>query len=326
LSKKGILLVNLGTPDQATASAIRKYLSEFLMDKKVIGAPFLIRWILVNLIIIPLRLYKVVKKYQSIWMKQGSPLLVYSNSFFEKLKTKIDSTADVYIAMRYGDPSLESTLDKMRLNEIDEINLIPLYPQFAEATTGTAIDKVKSILHKKQWDPKLQTLYYFFDKQEYIEQSASLIKNSFELNLKSKLDSKWLLFSFHGLPESQIKQVQNPELCYRQQCLKTAELIAKKLELQQNEWSVSFQSRLGPTRWIGPSTAAEIKRIGLLSQEKPAHLFVHCPSFVVDCLETLEEIDIEAKKHYLKNGGKQFTYIPCLNDSESWVEAFRNFL
>lgn len=326
---KGILLVNLGSPESPTAKDVKPYLDEFLMDERVIDAPYLLRAFLVKGIILNTRPKKSAEAYKKIWWPEGSPLIVISQRLTKKVQQQID--IPVELAMRYGQPSIELGIDNLHKKGVTEILMIPLYPQYAMATTQTINVLAKDIITKKHPEIKLTSLPAFYNRPEYIEALAS----SIEKHLQTK-DYDHLLFSYHGVPQRHIKKSDITkghckmdksccstssaahEFCYRHQCLQTTESIAQKLGLDPNKYSNSFQSRLGPDKWLQPPTDKTINDLAVSGVRK---LLVVTPAFVADCLETLEEIAMEAKEEFLHRGGESFETIPCLNDDAKWVDA-----
>ncbi|MGE4349203.1 MAG: ferrochelatase [Candidatus Berkiella sp.] len=334
--KTGVLLINVGTPDNPDTASVRKYLAEFLMDKRVVSMPTLLRFCLVYGLILPFRSSKSAHAYQSVWDKnKGSPLLSISQAFAEKLQTHLGAEYVVALGMRYGNPSIASALDALLAQQVDKIIVAPLYPQYASATTSSALEAVFDGLKQQSIFPTLKTIDAFYYYQEYIQAKANVIRPF----LKEKWDS--ILFSYHGLPFAQVKQSEEntpancdknlacPTInkvnrnCYRAQCYQTTELLAKALGLAAGDYGVSFQSRVGKNRWIGPDTESALKT---LIQQGKKNVLVVCPSFVADCLETLEEIGLRAKELWLSLGGESLTAIPCLNDSPEWVASFAKII
>jgi ferrochelatase len=330
MGKKAVLLVNLGSPDSPSVSDVRRYLREFLMDKYVINKNFLLRFFLVNFIIIPFRVKNSAHAYASIWQKDGSPLIIISKLFFEKFKKK--SQYSVALGMRYGSMSIKKAVQILvhENPDLETIQLLPLYPHYAMASTKTVIEKTKEIL-KDYPGITLRAVESFYDNSAYIQCICNSIKTSVDL---AKIDH--VLFSYHGIPESHIYQsditkqhcLKNKEccltksdahrFCYRHQVTVTTELVAKELSLPKDLYSQSYQSRLGREPWLSPFTDYTIVE---LAKSGVKHLAVLCPAFVADCLETIEEIGMEAKEEFLENGGETFTLIPCLNDTDDWVNA-----
>jgi ferrochelatase len=332
MSKKGVLLINLGTPDNSDPASVRRYLKEFLNDPRVIDLPNYIRWGLVNLIILPLRYKKSALAYKQIWQPAGSPLLVNSRRLTAALSTKLGTDYQVELGMRYGNPSIPTALNA--LQHCDSLQLLPLFPQYSAAATGSAIEK--SLYHlTQQWNiPTLVSQKDFYQHPGFITAYANMIKNSIH---DQAVDL--LLFSYHGLPERHINKsdcqatcnhldacplIKESNLyCYRAQCYTTSRLLAEQLKITPDQYQVSFQSRLGQIPWIKPYTD---KLLSILRQKGVNNIAVACPSFVVDCLETLEEINIRARKQWTSLGGNQFTFIPCLNDSTLWVQTLAEML
>ncbi len=327
--KKGILLINLGTPDSAHAAAVRRYLRDFLLDYRVVSLNPLLRNLLVYGLILPFRSPKTAKAYQSIWTDEGSPLLVHSLQCAQKLKEKLPNHYNVELGMRYGSPSISSALDK--LGEVSELIILPLFPQYASATTGSVIEHIFTEL--KSWEviPTTKVIRDFYCHPAFIKAQAQQIKSHIS-------PGDFLLLSYHGLPEAQLSRIgcqcsanttptctMCPPInaCYRKQCIETTKLIQQEIAMDDNNISMSFQSRLGRTPWIKPYTDEMLIK---LRNQGVNDLAIACPSFVADCLETLEEIGIAAHESWQKLGGGRFTLIPCLNSDDLWVEALIEIL
>ncbi len=323
---KGILLGNLGTPQQPNKNEIAKYLKEFLMDPFVIDIHWLLRWILVNLIIIPLRLRRLVKAYQSIWTKKGSPLLYYSNEQKKALEKTLK--IPVALAMNYGEPNIQNAIEKLQQQGVNEIICFLLYPHYALSSYEAMRQKVLRVCSKY---PNIYLKFspVFYNHKTYIKALSSLIKKC----LPKSYDH--ILFSYHGIPEKHIKKVDKTGLCkinqnccenllvphdtcYRAQVIKTTKLTASQLNLTESKYSISFQSRLGATPWLKPFTDHIIPK---LAEKGIKNLVVVCPSFTSDCLETLEEIGIRARKSFIESGGHQMYLLPCLNNDPQWIQA-----
>lgn len=327
--KTGILLINLGTPDNCDPKSVRRYLREFLSDPYVIDLPFLVRFILLNLIILPTRPKQSAKAYQEIWTEEGSPLLLHSVALKNKLQAKVGDAYKVALGMRYGNPSIADALEE--LENINNIIVLPLYPQYSKATTESSIQKVKQVLKQRKQQAKLHIIKDFYKESAFIDAQVELIKQA------QLPQDHFILFSYHGLPERQlIKDGCNPicqgacqydnnfpQSCYRKQCYKTTEEIAQKLQLKSSQYTTAFQSRLGKTPWIQPYTDQSLE---VLSKQGIKNLCVVCPSFTADCLETLEEIGLQAKEQWLSLGGQSFSLIPCVNSSETWVNGLQSML
>jgi ferrochelatase len=331
-SKTGVLLINLGTPDSAKPSSVRAYLKQFLNDPRVIDLPKLVRYVLVNGVIIPFRYKKSAHAYQQVWTKAGSPLLTNSQELITALRDEMGIAYQVELGMRYGNPSIESAVDKLK--NCSKIIAVPLFPQYSSAATGSAIEEFLRTLGK-QWNiPDISVKRDFFNHPGFINAYAQLIKD----HLKSKQNNT-LIFSYHGLPERHIEKSDcrskcsrlNPcppvdelnTFCYRAQCYETSRLIAKELNLSADDYIVCFQSRLGRTPWIKPYTDIVLTE---LREKKIENIAIVCPSFVSDCLETLEEINLRAREQWLALKGKEFTFIPCLNHHPLWVKGLAGMI
>ncbi len=322
--KKGVLLVNLGTPEQPTVSAVRKYLKQFLLDRRVVSLPSVARKLLVYGIILPFRPYKTVKKYQKIWTENGSPLLAHSKLCAKLLAEKTSEHTNIVLGMRYGEPSLKSAIQL--LNHVDELIVIPLFPQYASATTGSIIEYIFNELKQENIFPNIRIIRDFYTNPQFIRAQTQIIQEHIR-------PTDHLLLSYHGLPERQLKQTGCPcdldaknrclfpsslTACYRRQCIETTDLIKKELHRTHGTITMAFQSRLGKTPWIKPYTDDSLR---ILRQKGIKDLAICCPSFVADCLETLEEIGLEAKALWSELGGNRFTLIPCVNTHQLWIDA-----
>jgi protoporphyrin/coproporphyrin ferrochelatase len=331
-SKIGVLLINLGTPDNCDPKSVYTYLKQFLNDPRVIDLPTVIRYFLVNWVIIPFRYKQSAHAYQEIWGTKGSPLLTNSQDLVSAVQKEFDSSVQIELGMRYGNPSIESAFNALK--DCQKIIAIPLFPQYSSAATGSATEELLRVLGA-QWNiPEISVKRDFFNNAHFIAAYARIIKE--HLNNK-KIDT--LIFSFHGLPERHIdksachsacsraescpKPDQLNTFCYRAQCYETSRLIAKQLELSPSKYVVSFQSRLGKTPWVKPYTDLVLED---LRQKKVEHIAIVCPSFVADCLETLEEINIRARAQWLELGGGDFVFIPCLNSHPIWVKGLINMI
>ena len=302
---KGVLIINLGTPDNLELPSIKKYLKEFLSDSYVVDIPTIIRKILVNFIIVPFRSRKTQEAYKSIWTKNGSPLIINTNLIKEKLGQKIEYPVEM--AMRYQNPSIEKGLISLEEKGCKEIIVLPLYPHYAEATSLTTKLKVKDVKDKLDLDLKLSFLDEFYNEDGYIE---SLSK---QINSHLNDDVDFLLFSYHGIPKRQNVRT-NPT--YEEQVKLASKLCAERLDLKDDQWGVAFQSRIGPG-WLQPFTDKVLENLPKNGIKKIA---VVCPSFVADNLETLEEINIEARETFIEAGGEKFVFIPCLNNDDNWID------
>lgn len=332
MSRTGVLLINLGTPDGCNSLSVYRYLTAFLNDPRVVDLPAVVRWILVNLFVVPFRYKNSVRAYQKIWTSAGSPLLTNSRALTDVLNQQLGDAFQVEVGMRYGNPSIKSALAK--LTHCEKIVVIPLFPQYSSAASGSAIEKFLTLI-KSQWNiPKFYIQKDFFNHPDYIEAYASTIRASLQ-DKKSNL----ILFSYHGLPERHISKSTCkakcsrlqpcPELtdlnsaCYRAQCYETSRLLAKQLALDVTQYQVTFQSRLGRTPWIKPYTDLIFSE---LIEKNIRDIAIVCPSFVVDCLETLEEINIRAREQWKALGGNAFIFIPCLNTHPTWVSGLKSMI
>jgi ferrochelatase len=311
MKKIGIMLSNIGTPDAPTPKAVRRYLKEFLSDKRVIELPRILWQPILRMIILNFRPRKSAALYKKIWRTNGSPLLTYTREtaqLLEKsLRNKMDDNIFVSVGMSYGNPSIESTLDEFRSKGIDHYLILPLFPQYSATSTASVLDAVNNIIKKWRHLPAIRTVTQYADNEYYIKAISQSIKT--HQNAKGK---KHLLFSFHSIPQKYADK-GDP---YQQQCQLTAKLVAEDLQLAPSEWSVSFQSRLGPAKWLTPYTE---KVLEAMPHQGIQDLQVVCPGFSVDCLETLEEIAIRGKEQFLESGGKTFEYIPALNCTHAHI-------
>ena len=332
--KKGVLLVNLGSPDSPELKDVKKYLGEFLMDERVIDIPFAARTLLVKGIILKTRPKASAAAYKKIWWEEGSPLIVLSQRLQSKIQKQLD--VPVALAMRYGRMTIKKGLQELVDKGVDEVLLFPLYPQFAMATTETITVLAEEI--RQQYFPnlKIESVPAFYNKPDYIEVLSNSIKNYLE-----DKNYEHILFSYHGVPERHIRKsditkshckidgscCETPskahEFCYRHQCYEVTRLVAEKLAFKQGESSTSFQSRLGFDPWLLPYTDRTIERLG---KKGIKNMAIVTPAFVSDCLETLEEIAMEGQEIFHEMGGKGFTAIPCLNDDDEFVNLLSKWI
>lgn len=333
MPRKGVLLVNLGSPDSPEAADVKVYLREFLMDKYVIDMPYLLRKLIVEGFILPKRPQKSAEAYQTIWSAQGSPLIATSKSVQRQVKERLDMP--LVLAMRYGNPSIQAGLRELIETEtVDDILVIPLYAVYSMATVKSVEEKTRKELKGFSKNVKLTVLPPFYSETSYLDALAASAKESLEW------DYDHLLFSFHGLPERHLKKVDptgghclNVEdccaksspahaTCYRHQVLHIANALVERLKIPEGKYSVAFQSRLGVDSWLKPSTANELVRLAETGTKK---LAVYCPAFVSDCLETLEEIAIQGKETFIEAGGEDLRHIPCMNDHPAWIKTLSEF-
>lgn len=326
--KNGLLLINLGTPNSPKPSDVRRYLAEFLTDQRVITLPAPLRYLLVYGLILPFRPKRSAHAYQKIWTTKGSPLLLHSENFLHKLQLKLGDHWKVALGMRYGAPNLDSALDS--LSDCKQITILPLFPQYSSAATGSAVAKALTILSSKTNIPPMKLIRDFHQYKGFIRAQAQKITPFLP-------ESDFILFSYHGVPEHHLLQNECKLLCksscapespgnascYRAQCKRTTELLAAELNLSKGQFGMSFQSRLGRTPWITPYTDQQLE---LLAGQGVKRLAIACPSFVADCLETLEEIGIRAREQWQALGGEKLFLVPCVNDSDDWIESIANFI
>lgn len=312
-ARSAVLLVNLGTPDAATAPALRRYLAQFLSDPRVVEIPRLAWWPILHGIILRTRPAKSAAKYASIWKPEGSPLAVWTARQAEALGAALAERGhDLLVrhAMRYGNPSIAAVLDRLRAEGATRVLVLPLYPQYAAATTASVADGVMQWAQKVRRQPELRFVGEYHDDSGYIDALAASVNAHWQAHGRGDR----LLLSFHGLPHRSLL-LGDPYHC---QCHKTARLLAQRLDLADGAMTVTFQSRFGKARWLEPYTEPTLRALAASGVKR---LDVMCPGFPVDCLETLEEIAIEGRAAFLGAGGAEFHYIPCLNDRPDWTQA-----
>lgn len=315
----GILLVNLGTPDAPTAAAVRPYLKEFLSDPRVVEIPKAIWWLILNGIILNVRPKKSAAKYATVWMKEGSPLRVYTEKQATLLQGYLGERTHtpfvVDYAMSYGNPSIASVMQKLKAQNCTRILVVPMYPQYAASSTATVFDRVFAAVQEMRNTPAIRTIKHFHDDAGYIKALAANINHYWMKNGRPEK----LLMSFHGVPQYTLDK-GDPYHC---ECHKTGRLLAKELGLQKDQYVVSFQSRFGKAEWIKPYTTATLLELGKAHTKR---VDVVCPGFTADCLETLEEIAQEGKEDFQHAGGGEYHYIPCLNDNDAWIHALTDLV
>ncbi len=312
--RTGILLVNLGTPEAPTAPALRRYLKQFLWDPRVVEIPRPVWWLILNGIILNTRPAKSAKKYAAVWMTEGSPLKVHTESMTKLLKGYLldQGHPDLVVAwaMRYGQPSIGKTLDELRAAGCQRILVLPLYPQYAASTTASVMDDVARSMLAWRNLPELRFVRNFPGNTAYINALAASVREHWQA--RGRPDQ--LVISFHGLPKRSLEQ-GDPYFC---ECHKTGRLLAQALGLTAEQYRITFQSRFGAAEWLQPYTQPTLEALG---KEGVGRVDVICPGFVADCLETLEEIAMECKAAFLAAGGREFHYIPCLNERPDWIHA-----
>jgi len=329
MNKKALLLINVGSPDAPEKKAVKRFLSEFLNDKLVIDLPYLFRKILVNLIIIPFRTKHSTSLYKKLWTKDGSPLIIYTKSLTSKLNKELDNT-DVFYAMRYGNPSLEKTLESINSGKYENLTILPLFPQYATSTSKSAIDAVEKTINKWTNKPEIKIIKQFYDNSEFIKAVCSKIKEH-KLN-----DFDHILFSYHALPIRQINKIhpdhkednctcnrslpKHGEFCYKATCYETTRLLAKELKLKEGFFTTSFQSRMSKN-WTKPFTKDTIIELAKAGKK---NILIVSPAFVADCLETTIELAQEGQELFQQYGGKKLQLVENLNNSDAWVNAVMN--
>ncbi|MFK7957022.1 MAG: ferrochelatase [Lysobacterales bacterium] len=318
-ARNGVLLLNLGTPDEPTAAAVRRYLAQFLSDRRVVDAPRWIWRIILHGVILRVRPGPVARKYASVWHSEGSPLLVHSQRLTQRIAdllcppdTSGASGPVVELAMTYGNPSIDDALAKMREKNVRQLLVVPMFPQYSSSTTAAAFDGIAAALADQRWIPELRFINTYHNQPEYIAALAdSVRRHQAEHGIPEKL-----LMSFHGIPQRYF-MTGDPYHCL---CQATARLLAQALDLKPDQWELAFQSRFGRETWLQPYLD---QRLGELATEGTTDVQVICPGFAADCLETLEEIAMENRELFEESGGKKFSYISALNDDASHAEALQ---
>jgi ferrochelatase len=335
MGQTGVLLINIGTPDEPTPEAVARYLRQFLMDEYVLDMPFIKRWLLVNRIIVPRRKHYSAEHYQKVQMPEGSPLLVHTQRFASGLITELGKDYIVEIGMRYGNPAIDAGLSKLKNAGVERIVAVPLYPQYTQSSFETAVVETRKQAKKLGLTNKLGVLEPFYVDADFIAANAKVVSEHLATNSVDHL-----LFSFHSVPVRHIKQIDARDHCrvnesccaevgaanancYRAQCHATARAIASAVGLATNQYTTCFQSQFGKDEWIGPSFEGLLEE---LPKRGIKTIAVFCPSFVADCLETLEEIGIRGREEFQQSGGEDLTLIPCLNSDPLWIKAAGNLI
>ncbi len=313
-SRAGVLLINLGTPDAPNAQALRPYLKEFLSNRRVIEIPRLIWWPILHGFILPFRPKESAEKYATIWLPEGSPLQVHTERqtklLRQALQSRLQNPPLVEYAMNIGKPPVAEVMQRMLQQGCDRILIVPLFPQYASSSTAAAMDNVFAVMNTLRNQPAIRTIKQYHDHPGYIAALAQNVRDYWTAH--GRPDK--LVISFHGTPRASLDK-GDPYHCA---CQKTGRLLAEALELDANQYAICFQSRFGRAKWLTPYTATTLTELG---KAQTPRVDVICPGFVADCLETLEEIAIEAKNTFIAAGGKSFHYIPCLNERSDWIEA-----
>jgi ferrochelatase len=309
--RTGVLLANLGTPDAPTPAAVRRYLRQFLSDRRVVDLPPLVWWPILYGIVLPLRPRRSAANYQRIWTANGSPLLDISRRQLEAVRARLAGRdMPVALGMRYGEPSIASALEELRRKGVARILVLPLYPQYSSATTASTYDAVAAAIRRMAWVPELCLLGDYHDQPWYIEALAGSVREAWS----ERGPAERLIMSFHGMP-AKTREAGDP---YFDRCQTTSRLLAEALGLSEDRWIMTFQSRFGAAKWLEPYTDQTLKD---LAQQGVTSVDLICPGFSADCLETLEEIAIANRELFLEAGGKEYRYIPALNDREEHVEG-----
>ncbi len=334
MTRRAVLCLNLGSPDAPKVAPIRRYLKNFLDDRRVLTLPLPFRKLLLWGIILPLRPYKVKKAYEAIWdSKTGSPLIHYSQLFADKLNSAFDSDTQVYIGMRHGRPNWQVAIDKILYSNPDEIVLFSQFPQYASATTGSLVEAIYQYISTKTVVPSIRLISDFYDHHAFIRAQAKQISPYVN-------ETTELVLSYHGLPVKDVVAVDGKNFpcdhkapcpvigptnryCYRAQCYETSRQLIQMLGISPDRVHTTFQSRLGKIPWIQPYTDLYLKQ---LREQGKTEVVIACPAFTADCLETLEEVGIGLKEQWLESGGTKFTLVPCLNDSDEWVKAAKEII
>jgi protoporphyrin/coproporphyrin ferrochelatase len=315
VASTGLLLVNLGTPDAPDPASVRRYLKEFLWDPRVVEMSRPLWWLILHVIILNTRPQRSAHAYASIWSEQGSPLLAISRAQHQRLAEALGPGIRVELAMRYGNPSIASGLEALRRGGVRRILVLPLYPQYSGSTTASVFDTVTQQLRGWRWIPELRFVNQYHDDPGYIQALADTVRTFQEAHGRPER----LIMSFHGLPQAYCN-AGDPYYCH---CQKTARLLAESLRLSAQDYDVTFQSRLGVKAWLKPYTDESLQA---LAAQGIRHVQVVCPGFSADCLETLEEVSMENRDHFLAAGGESYQYIPCLNDNVGHISFLRSLI
>lgn len=332
MKKTGVLLINLGTPDSPSVPHVRSYLSQFLNDPRVIDIPWLSRKLLVNLIIVPFRAPKSAKVYQKLWTENGSPLLYYSERARVLLQESLGKKFEVHLAMRYKNPSIPDVLERMRKQNYEKIIILPMFPQYASASTGSAIEEAMRVINSWWVIPEVKIISQYYDHPDYIE---AFVQRGKQYNVEAY---DHVMFSYHGLPERQVDKVHNNSscekyncphevndknlYCYRATCYATTRLLAEKLNIPKEKYTVAFQSRLDK-KWLQPFSDEVVANLGKQGMKK---ILVFSPAFTADCLETVIEIGEEYQEIFHAHGGEKVQLVESLNDHPLWVQCLKNLV
>jgi len=328
MGKQGVLMINVGTPDDCSVDSVKAYLREFLLDPDVIDIPAPLRHLLVRGIILRIRPKKIAPRYSEIWMEEGSPLRVYTKRMADALKENLGDV-ECQVGMRYGNPSIRHALEKLKDAGVEDLLIAPLFPQHAQATTGTSMKESMNQLRLLDWRPNIFEMTHFEEDPAFIDPLAESIRPHIS-------EDSHLLFSYHGLPLSHIRRcdktgshclkvdsccsfkVPENSMCYAHHCNLTTRAVVGNLGLNDSNFSISYQSRLGPAKWLEPSTISKVEE---LAKDGKKDLVVVSPAFLADGLETLEELELEVREHFMAHGGESMVVVKCLNDDPHWIEG-----
>ena len=316
--KIGVLITNLGTPDAPNKEELKVYLNQFLSDPRVIELPKILWQILLKLVILQIRPSKSAEAYKQIWTDKGSPLLDIANRQLNKIQSSFSSKNEnivFEVGMRYGNPSIPDALSKLQKKQIRRLLVLPMYPQYCAATTGSTFDEVTNALQKWRWIPEMRFINQYFEEKNYIEALSNSIKSFWKKNKKPQK----IIFSYHGIPKRYLTN-GDPYHCF---CLKTTRLVKEYLGLSDDEIITTFQSRFGKAEWLKPYTSETLKE---LPKQGIKNIHIISPGFSSDCLETLEELEEENKEYFMESGGENYHYIPCLNDQDDHINVFVNLI
>ena len=316
--KIGVLITNLGTPDAPNKKELKVYLNQFLSDPRVIELPKILWQIILKLVILQIRPSKSAEAYKQIWTDKGSPLLDIANRQLNKIQSSFSSKNEnivFEVGMRYGNPSISDALSKLQTKQIRRLLVLPMYPQYCAATTGSTFDEVTNVLQKWRWIPEMRFINQYFEEKNYIEALSNSIKSFWKKNKKPQK----IIFSYHGIPKRYLTN-GDPYHCF---CLKTTRLVKEHLGLLDDEIMTTFQSRFGKEEWLKPYTSETLKE---LPKQGIKNIHIISPGFSSDCLETLEELEEENKEYFMESGGENYHYIPCLNDHEDHIDVFVNLI
>ena len=316
--KIGVLITNLGTPDAPNKKELKVYLNQFLSDPRVIELPKILWQIILKLVILQIRPSKSAEAYKQIWTDKGSPLLDIANRQLNKIQSSFSSKNEnivFEVGMRYGNPSIPDALLKLQKKQVRRLLVLPMYPQYCAATTGSTFDEVTNVLQKWRWIPEMRFINQYFEEKNYIEALSNSIKSFWKKNKKPQK----IIFSYHGIPKRYLTN-GDPYHCF---CLKTTRLVKEHLELSDDEIMTTFQSRFGREEWLKPYTSETLKE---LPKQGIKNIHIISPGFSSDCLETLEELEEENKEYFMESGGENYHYIPCLNDHDDHIDVFVNLI